>query len=124
MTLSVYDNPSFSRPLSPVLRTGGLSAITSEQSSATFMPTQRQTTAGIEPLMASPKISAEQSSLALSQIRSKKQAPSAILTEQFLMARALLNPGYVHNSAATRAENISNLYKQTPRFHSQVDILA
>ena len=59
-----------------------------------------------------------------SQIRSARQAPSTIVTEQYLQARAASGPVYIQNVSATRTERISNLYADAPRFRNQLDILA
>jgi len=91
---------------------------------ASAVPTQRQTTHGLESLLETPRIAAQFSGLPSRQIRSNRQAPSAVVTEQYLAARAALSPAYIHNMAAVRAERISNLYADTPRFRSQIDILA
>ena len=53
-----------------------------------------------------------------------KQAPSAIASENFLAARASMNPGFIHNVAQTNIARVSNLYKDVPRFRNEVDILA
>ena len=91
---------------------------------ASSVPTQKQTTQGIEALLDTPRISPQFSGLSLGQIRSSRQAPSSILTEQFLASRISLAPAYIENTAATRAERISNLYADAPRFRNQIDILA
>ncbi len=91
---------------------------------ASSMPTSRQTTQGVEALLETPRISAQLSGMPLSQIRSSRQAPSAIVTEQFLAARILHAPGYLHHAASTKTEHISNLYAETPRFRNHIDILA
>ena len=88
------------------------------------MPVERQTKRYVEPTDSVSRIFSEQSGLQISQIRSARQAPSAVVTEQFLQARAAYSPGYVQNMAATRAERISNLYAEAPRFRNQIDILA
>ena len=98
--------------------------IVSEQVNASDVPTEKQTTLGVDSLLSSPRISAEISGMALNQIRSVRQAPSAVITENFLAARALSMPGYVQNTASVRAERISNLYADVPRFRNQIDILA
>jgi hypothetical protein len=56
-------------------------------------------------------------------IFSPRQAPSAISSENFLSARATLSPGFVHNAAQTNMARVSNLYRETPRFHSEIDLL-
>ena len=53
-----------------------------------------------------------------------KQAPSAVTSENFLNARALLSAGFTHNVAQTKMARISNLYRDAPRFRNHVDILA
>ena len=91
---------------------------------ASSMPTSRQTTHGVEALLSTPRISAEISGMQLSQLRSNRQAPSAIVTEQFLAARILHAPGYMHHAASMKIEHISNLHTEAPRFRNQIDILA
>lgn len=92
--------------------------------SASLMPVERQTKRYVEPAEPISRIFSEQSGLPMGQIRSIRQAPSAVTAEAFLQARAGFNPGYVQNMAATRAERISNLYADAPRFRNQIDILA
>ena len=92
--------------------------------SASLMPVERQTNAFIEPAQPSSRIFSEHSGLPISQIRSARQAPSAIVTEQYLQARAASNPVYIQNMSATRTERISNSYSDAPRFRNQIDILA
>lgn len=53
-----------------------------------------------------------------------KQAPSAVTSENFLNARALLSAGFAHNIAQTKMARVSNLYRDAPRFRNHVDILA
>lgn len=88
------------------------------------VPTERQTNAGIEASIAAPLISREFSGMPLTQIRSNRQSPSAILTEQFLAARAASAPIFIHNTASVKAERISNLYADAPRFTNQLDVIA
>ena len=92
--------------------------------SASLMPVERQTQRYVESAEPISRIFSEQSGMQMSQIRSARQAPSAVVTEQFLQARAAYSPGFVQNMAATRAERISNLYADAPRFRNQIDILA
>jgi hypothetical protein len=91
---------------------------------ASSVPTLRQTTQGVEALLEAPRVSPQFSGLSLGQIRSSRQAPSSIVTEQFLASRISLSPAYIENMAASRAERISNLYADAPRFRNQIDILA
>ena len=92
--------------------------------SASLMPSERQTAGYIEPAKPISRIFSEHSGLPVSQIRSARQAPSTIVTEQYLQARAASGPVYIQNVSATRTERISNLYADAPRFRNQIDILA
>ena len=105
-------------------RTSKSADLYAQSDSARLMPVERQTLRYVEPAEPISRIYSEQSGLPMSQIRSARQAPSAVVTEQFLQARAAYSPGYVQNMAATRAERISNLYAEAPRFRNQIDILA
>ena len=60
----------------------------------------------------------------LQRIYSPSSAPSAVSSENFLAARALLTQGFVHNIAMTKQARISNLYKDAPEFREQINILA
>ena len=60
----------------------------------------------------------------LQQIYNPRQAPSAISSENFLAARALMSAAFVHNIASTKEARISNLYKDIPKFRNEIDILA
>ena len=60
----------------------------------------------------------------LVQIYNPRQAPSAISSENFLAARALMSGAFVHNAASTKESRVSNLYKEAPKFREQIDILA
>ena len=91
---------------------------------ASLMPSERLTSGYIEPTKDVSRIFSEHSGLPISQIRSARQAPSTIVTEQYLQARAASGPVYIQNVSATRAERISNLYAEAPRFRNQIDILA
>ena len=92
--------------------------------SASLMPVERQTSSYVEPAEPISRIFSEHSGLPVSQIRSIRQSPSAIVTEQYLQARAASGPVYIQNTSSVRSERISNLYADTPRFKNQVDILA
>ena len=92
--------------------------------SASLMPAERQTAGYIEPPKPVSRIFSDHSGLPVSQIRSARQAPSTVVTEQYLQARAALGPVYIQNMSATRTERISNLYADAPRFKNQIDILA
>ena len=59
----------------------------------------------------------------LQRIYSPSSAPSAVSSENFLAARALLSQVFVHNIAMTKQARISNLYKDAPEFKEQLNIL-
>ena len=60
--------------------------------SASLMPAERQTAGYIEPAEPISRIFSEHSGFPISQIRSTRQAPSTIVTEQYLQARAASGP--------------------------------
>ena len=105
-------------------RTSKSASYAALKDSASPMPVERQTNAFIEPAQPISRIFSEHSGLPISQIRSARQAPSAIVTEQYLQARAASSPVYIQNMSATRIERISNSYSDAPRFRNQIDILA
>ena len=57
-------------------------------------------------------------------IHHPRLAPSAISSEQFLLARQAFGPGYAHNVQQTNIARISDMYQDMPRFRNQVDLLA
>ncbi|XDZ64938.1 hypothetical protein AB8880_08365 [Alphaproteobacteria bacterium LSUCC0684] len=91
---------------------------------ANSVPSLRQTGHGLEPVgMINPPYK-DYSQRPASVISHPRFAPSTITSEQFMSARAMLSPGYIHQSAASKIARISNLYADQPRFSQQVDILA
>lgn len=92
--------------------------------SARLMPSERQTTRFVEAAEPVSRIFSEHSGLPVSQIRSNRQAPSTVVTEEYLRARTASSPVYIQNVSATRTERISNSYADAPRFKNQVDIIA
>jgi len=84
----------------------------------------RQTGFGVEPVGAVNPPYRDYSQRPATVIAHPRYAPSAVTSEQFFSARALLSPGYIHQSAATKIARISNLHADQPRFSRQVDILA
>lgn len=51
--------------------------------------------------------------------------PSAVTTENALMARALMSPAYMHDSAATRMARVSTAFNGlAPRMGSILDVWA
>ena len=92
-----------------------------QSSTATIVPYGSSAAHGIHPAHPS---SANHLDLPHARIYHPKQAPSAITSENFLAARAMMNPGYTHNAAQTNIVRISNLYRDVPRFRNEIDILA
>ena len=92
-------------------------------SSASLMPTARQTINGIEAAHPTSRLSPDFTNMQHARIYSPRQAPSAITSENFLAARAGLSPGFVHNAAQSNIARISNMYRDAPRFRNEIDIL-
>ena len=105
-------------------RTSKAARLPAIEDSAKLMPVERQTNGYIEPAEPISRIFSEHSGLPISQIRSARQAPSTIVTEQYLRARAASGPVYIQNVSSTQTERISNSYADAPRFRNQIDILA
>jgi hypothetical protein len=62
--------------------------------------------------------------LAQSRILHPSLAPSAVASENALVARSLMIPLHVHDSAASRIARLSNPMRDAPRFGPSVDLLA
>ena len=88
------------------------------------MPTERQTVNGVDTLHAGNHLGSNYPSMPHARIYHPRQAPSAILSESFLQARAGLNPGLVHNALQTNIARVSNVYRDVPQFKNTLDILA
>ena len=91
--------------------------------SASLVPTERQTVNGVEVLHAGNRLGPNYPNMPHARIYHPKQSPSAISSENFLQARAALNPGFVHNAAQTNIARVSNLYRDVPQFKNDLDIL-
>ena len=91
--------------------------------SASRMPNERQTNSGVDVLHPSNNLGSNYPNMPHARIYHPRQAPSAILSENFLQARASLNPGLVHNSLQTNIARLSNLYRDVPQFKNTLDIL-
>ena len=96
---------------------------TAATSSASLVPTLRQTVSGVEVIHPSSNLPQNYHSLPQARIYHPKQAPSAVLSENFLTARAALNPGFMQNVAQTNIARVSNLYRDIPEFKNDLDIL-
>ena len=90
---------------------------------ASLVPTERQTTHGVDILHASNHLGSNYPNLPHARIYHPRQAPSAVLSENFLQARAGLNPGLIHNGLQTNIARVSNLYRDVPQFKNTLDIL-
>ncbi len=91
---------------------------------ARVMPTLPQGTKAVVPTTQTSDLTREFHQKPLQRIYNPRQAPSAISSENFLAARALMSATFVHNIAMTKEARISNLYKEAPKFRNQIDILA
>ena len=87
------------------------------------MPTERQTVHGVEVLHSSSGSGPNYPNMPHARIYHPRQAPSAVLSENFLQARVGLNPGLVHNASQTNIARLSNLYRDAPQFKNTLDIL-
>ena len=99
-------------------------AATAMPVAANSMPSLRQTGYGLEAVGEGSASHKEYGQRPLTVISHPRHAPSAITSEQFVNARAAMAPGFIHQTAASKAARISNLYADTPRFSQQIDILA
>ena len=96
---------------------------TAATSSASLVPTLRQTVSGVEVIHPSSNLPQNYHTMPRARIYHPKQAPSAVMSENFLTARAALNPGFVQNAAQTNIARVSNLYRDIPQFKNELDIL-
>ena len=96
---------------------------TAATSSAGLVPTLRQTVSGVEVIHPSSNLPQNYHSMPQARIYHPKQAPSAVMSENFLTARAALNPGFMQNVAQTNIARVSNLYRDIPEFKNDLDIL-
>ena len=92
-------------------------------SSASLVPTPRQTINGVETTHPTARLVPDFTNMQHARIYSPRHAPSAVTSENFLAARAGLSPGFVHNAAQSNIARISNMYRDAPRFRNEVDIL-
>jgi hypothetical protein len=89
------------------------------------MPDTRQTLEGVLPPLALDRSHRDKFHRAEVTIFHPSLGPSAEITENALMARALMSPAYVHDSAATRMARVSTMMnKASPRFGQAVDVWA
>ena len=91
---------------------------------ARVMPTLPQDGRTIKPANQPYDLAREFHKKPLQQIYNPRQAPSAISSENFLAARALMSAAFVHDIASTKEARISNFYRDIPKFRNEIDILA
>ena len=100
------------------------SRIANRQSLATSMPSDRQTSLGILNTEANKGSSGEYEHWKRSRIFNPKQTSIGITAENFLKAKAGLEPLYMHNIAATKLALMSVMDKEKPRYSEKVNLLA
>ena len=79
---------------------------------------------GHEAALAPGRVGVPGAALPRSVVLHPAQAPSAVATENALMARSLMAPLYIHDSAASRVARLSNMLRDAPRFGAAVNLLA
>ncbi len=121
MVYALPNNNAFARPNAALLIDEGAPRHTTV---ARVMPTLPQGTKAVAPSTQTHGLAKEFHQKPLQQIYNPRQAPSAISSENFLAARALMSATFVHNIAMTKESRISNLYKEAPKFRDHIDILA
>ena len=102
---------------------GNSVSIAVDVNSASLMPTTQQSLNVVEAINPSSNLPQAFRDMPRARIYHPKQAPSAISSENFLLARAAMNPGFVQNTAQTNTARISDLYRDSPRFRNALDIL-
>ena len=103
----------------------GASHSSSHSGYASAVPDMRQTLEGIPPALALDRGKRSAGHRAEVTIYHPSLGPSSINTENALMARALLSPTYMHDSAATRMARVSTLMNTAlPRFGRAIDVWA
>tara|TARA_B100001093_G_scaffold7514_1_gene7329 strand:- start:6526 stop:6912 length:387 start_codon:yes stop_codon:yes gene_type:complete len=127
MVIIMFVSSNSDTPSAGVVKpiSGRANAVTagSGVSSASLMPTPRQTINGVEVTHPTARSVPDYTNMQHARIYSPRQAPSAITSENFLAARASLSPGFVHNAAQSNIARISNMYRDAPRFRNEIDIL-
>ena len=115
----IASEPYFQPQPAPVTALSGAIGVT-EKSQTSL----RQTYFGVGPtesLNTTPSYNADHPKV---QIFHPGQAPSAQITENLIIARALMAPAYAHSGAATKMARLSNMFQDLPRFGSAVNLLS
>ena len=123
VTISPASGPNFNSNRSADMRREDPRFVT-DHSLATSMPSGRQTAAGVAHVGSNKATAGEYEMWKRSRIFNPKQASVAITSENFLKARAGLEPLYMHNIAATKLALMSVMDKEKPRYSEKVNILA
>ncbi len=113
-------------PQSPNLAVPALRDVTlaSDNRLASAVPDLRQSTEGVAALRQVQVAARYDANHPAMRIYHPAQAPSAVATENALMARAMMAPLYVHDSAASRIARLSNPFRDAPRFGGSVNLVA
>ena len=109
--------------LAPMVVPSGFAA-SSMAASASSVPDIRQTMEGVSPVLPMESLSRADMGFRTISIYHPQLGPSAETTENALMARSLMMPFYVHDSAASRMARLSNLFRDAPRFGNAINICA
>ena len=107
----IASEPYFQSQPAPVTALAGAIGVTEKAQTSL-----RQTHFGLgqtESLNTTPSYNADHPKV---QIFHPNQAPSAQITENLIMARALMAPAYAHSGAATKMARLSNMFQDLPRF--------
>ena len=91
---------------------------------ANIMPTLQQTIYGLSPVETTGGSHKHEANGLQNTISHPRFAPSAVSSEEYLVARAGMSPIFNQNMAATRDARTSNLHEEIPRFKDQIDLLA
>ena len=91
---------------------------------ANLMPSERQTSVGVFNPGAVNKSNLDIKRYEMNRVSHPNGAPSAVSSENFLIAKSLTSPMYTHNIAQTKYARVSSWASEEPRFTKNVNILA
>ena len=125
---AVLPDSNLSLPL-PMLRSSmfapGATKSFLDAGPARVMPDLRQTYEGVSPALALERNNGYEPHREEVRVYHPALGPSVIYTENAIMARSLLSPTFIHNSAATRMARVSTMANTNlPRFGGTVDLWA
>lgn len=108
----------------PIPLGAGVAQASAQAGYARTMPDLRQTLEGVMPTQAFERGKRSEQRAEVT-IFHPALGPSTEITENALIARALLSPTYMHDSAATRMARVSTMpNREMPRFGGAVDVWA